>query len=215
MPFIFPLHNNHRDEALLLHLSKCIFLTTEDLDMIRDLFGSKIAFYFAFLQTYLLYLAFPCMVGLIPWYIGSEYSLLFALFIGIWCTVFLEWWKIRQTDLALRWNIRGIDKLKTNRPQFQHDSETVDASGRILLHFSRRKRILRQLVVIPFVLVCALLLGALVAMIFVVETFIGEVYDGPYKFYLVRRGVSFEVLESNKNRNMYQRSYLDSSSCPE
>lgn len=39
---VFPLHNVRANQALLLHLSKKIFLRVEDLDKIRDLFGSKV-----------------------------------------------------------------------------------------------------------------------------------------------------------------------------
>ena len=46
-------------------------------------------------------------------------------------------------------------------------------------------RIVRQLVVVPFVLISALFLGVLIAFVFTIETFIGEAYEGPYKFYLV------------------------------
>lgn len=39
---IFPLHNQRVNQSLLRHLSKRVFLTTQDLDSIRDLFGSKV-----------------------------------------------------------------------------------------------------------------------------------------------------------------------------
>lgn len=39
---IFPLHNDAANQALLKHLSRRFILTNEDLDQIRDLFGSKV-----------------------------------------------------------------------------------------------------------------------------------------------------------------------------
>ncbi|KAL5116585.1 hypothetical protein ACEQ8H_005463 [Pleosporales sp. CAS-2024a] len=181
---IFPLHNGVANNLLLAHLSKRVFLTLDDLDKIRDLWGTKIAFYFAFIQTYFRSLAFPCAAGIFAWAFLSKYSLLFAIIIGIWCTVFLEYWKIKQTDLAIRWKVRGVENLKVNRPQFRYDKEIVDAAGRIRHIFPRWKRLLRQLIVIPFVLVSTALLGILIALVFVIETYINEAYDGPYKFYL-------------------------------
>lgn len=183
---IFPLHDQLANRALLSHLSKRIFLSLEDLDQIRDLFGTNVAFYFAFVQTYFRSLAFPCTAGIFAWAFLPKYSLLFALVIGIWCTVFLEYWKIKQTDLSIRWQVQGVSELKMNRPQFYYETKTVDAVGRMRHHFPRWKRIARQLVVIPFVIVSTLFLGFLIAIVFTIETFINEAYEGPYKFYLVR-----------------------------
>jgi anoctamin-10 len=182
---IFPLHNPAANRMLLTHLSKRIFLTLDDLDQIRDLWGAKIAFYFAFIQTYFRSLAFPCAAGIFAWAFLPKYSLVFAMVIGVWCTVFLEYWKIKQTDLAIRWSVRGVGDLKLNRPQFRYEKEVIDSVGRVRHYFPRWKRILRQLVVLPFVLVSTLFLGALITLVFVIETFISEAYEGPYKFYLV------------------------------
>ncbi|KAH6639056.1 calcium-activated chloride channel-domain-containing protein [Boeremia exigua] len=181
---VFALHNQPVNNRLLTHLSRRFFLDLKDLDQIRDLWGSKVAFYFAFLQTYFHFLAFPCVAGVVAWAVLPQYSLLFALMIGVWCTVFLEHWKIKQQDLAIRWDVRGVGNLKANRPQFQHESTLLDAAGRVIHYFPRWKRIARQLLVVPFVLVSTLFLGALITIVFAIETFISEAYDGPYKFYL-------------------------------
>lgn len=182
---MFPLHNHRTNRELLTRLSKRIFLTLEDLDQIRDLWGAKVAFYFAFIQTYFRSLTFPCAAGIVAWAFLPKYSLFFALVIGIWCTVFLEYWKIKQADLAIRWNVRGVGDLKTNRPQFHYEKEVVDSAGRIRHHFPKWKRILRQSVVVPFVLVSTLFLGILITFVFAIEIFVSEAYDGPYKWYLV------------------------------
>ncbi|KAF1836068.1 hypothetical protein BDW02DRAFT_494478 [Decorospora gaudefroyi] len=181
---MFPLHNHRANRALLAHLSKRVFLDVNDLDQIRNLWGSQVAFYFAFIQTYFRSLAFPCVAGIFAWAFLPKYSLMFALVIGVWCTVFLEYWKIKQTDLAIRWNVRGVADVKVNRPQFRYTEEVIDSAGRMRHVFPRWKRVMRQLVVIPFVLVSTLLLGILLAFVLTIETFISEAYEGPYKFYL-------------------------------
>lgn len=182
---IFPLHNARENQALLRHLSKKIFLYTEDLDEIRDLWGPKVAFYFAFLQTYFLSLAFPCVAGLLAWQLLPKFSLIFALIIGIWCAVFLEYWKIQEIDLSIRWQVRGVRGLKTNRPQYKYEKEVIDAAGRVQHYFPKWKQITRQLVVVPFVGLSALLLGVIIVAVFAAEVFISEAYEGPYKIYLV------------------------------
>jgi anoctamin-10 len=185
VPSIFPLHNPQANRELLTHLSKRVFLSLEDLDQIRNIWGAKIAFYFAFIQTYFRSLAFPCIAGVFAWAFLPKYSLFFALVIGVWCTVFLEYWKIKQADLAIRWDVRGVGDLKINRPKFKPEKKKVDAAGRIVQYFPRWKRVVRQLAVIPFVMLSTLFLGALIVIVFTIETFVSEAYEGPYKFYLV------------------------------
>lgn len=182
---IYPLHNVVVNGTLLRRLSKKLFLDAEDLDCIRDLWGSKVAFYFAFIQTYFIFLIFPCVAGGLAWMFLPKYSLGFALLIGIWCTIFLEYWKIQELDLAIRWNVRGVGSLKVNRPQYQYEKEVVDGTGRVQQYFPRWKQVVHQLAVVPFVLLSTLLLGVLITGLFAIEIFITETYDGPYQFYLV------------------------------
>ncbi|KAF1954251.1 DUF590-domain-containing protein [Byssothecium circinans] len=181
---VFPLHNPRSNRELLIHLSKRLFLSSDDLDWIRNLWGSKVAFYFAFIQAYFLSLAFPCIAGILAWAFLPKYSLAFALVIGAWCAVFLEYWKIREVDLSIRWNVRGVSKLKHNRPQFRYEKEVIDAAGRVRHYFPRWKRIVRQLAVVPFLILCTAFLVAVIGGIFALETFIGEGYDGPYDYWL-------------------------------
>ncbi|GJC94848.1 plasma membrane channel protein [Colletotrichum higginsianum] len=178
---IFPLHNEERNQSLMKHLSKRLFLTLDDIDSIRDLWGTKVAFYFAFIQTYLLFLTFPAITGVIAWMYLSKYSLFYAISTCVWCTVFLEYWKIQEVDLSIRWNVQGIGKVKVNRPQFKYDRIVKDEAGREKHYFPKWKQITRQLLQIPFVLISALALGAIIVLVFAIEVLISEGYDGPYK----------------------------------
>ncbi|UPL03994.1 hypothetical protein LCI18_014928 [Fusarium solani-melongenae] len=181
---IFPLHNPRVNQALLRHLSKRIFLTPEDIDSIRDILGSKVAFYFAFIQTYLLFLTFPAITGVIAWLWLPRYSLAYGILTSIWCTVFLEYWKIQEVDLSLRWNVKGIQGVKVNRPQFKYDSVFVDGGGRKHYYFPRWKKVTRQLLQIPFLLFAFFALGVIIIAVFGIEVLISETYAGPYKYYL-------------------------------
>ncbi|KAF4464893.1 IST2 [Fusarium albosuccineum] len=181
---IFPLHNTRVNQSLLRHLSKRIFLTPEDIDAIRDLHGSKVAFYFAFIQTYLMFLSFPAITGVIAWLWLPRYSLAYGILTSIWCTVFLEYWKIQEVDLSLRWNVKGIQGVKVNRPQFKYDKVFVDKTGRKHYYFPRWKKVCRQLLQIPFLLFAFLALGVTIIAVFTIEVLISETYAGPYKSYL-------------------------------
>jgi hypothetical protein len=51
--------------------------------------------------------------------------------------------------------------------------------------FPATKRMQRQLLQIPFALLVAIALGAIIATCFAIEIFISELYNGPLKTYLV------------------------------
>lgn len=181
---IFPLHNERDNQVLLRHLSRRLVLTNDDFDKIRDLLGAKVAFYFAFIQTYLMFLTFPAITGVLTWLFLSQYSLAYAILTSIWCSVFLEYWKVQELDLSIRWKTRGVNKSKTNRPEFKYDSVLIDAHGRTRHHFPKWKHITRQLLQIPFIVLATVVLGAIICCVFAVEILISEAYDGPYQFYL-------------------------------
>lgn len=184
---IFPLHNEPVNQSILSHVSRRLFLTVDDLDKIRNLHGSKIAFYFAFIQTYLVFLTFPAATGLLAWQFLPKYSLAYAILTGVWCTVFLEYWKIKEIDLSIRWMVRGVNKVKINRPSFKHDKILVDEHGRTKHYFPKWKQIARQMLQIPFITLAAIVLGLIICFVFVVEVLICETYEGPHQFYLVNR----------------------------
>lgn len=196
---MFPLHNEPVNQSILRHLGKRIMLTTDDFDKIRDLHGSKIAFYFAFIQTYTTFLIFPAVTGIIAWQFLPKYSLAYAILTGVWCTVFLEYWKIREVDLSIRWGVRGVNKVKINRSNFKYEKVVVDENGRTKHYFPKWKQIMRQLLQIPFFLLAAIALGLIISSVFVVEVLISEAYDGPHKFYLVREPECFASLVPWKN----------------
>lgn len=142
------------------------------------------AFYFAFLQTYFIFLFFPAAAGVVAWLALPKYSLAYAITTCVWCTVFLEYWKIREVDLSIRWKVRNITQVKTNRPQFTWERIVTDSAGRKHYYFPKWKQVARQLLQFPFFLVAIAALGVLIIFVFAIEVLISEAYEGPYKFYL-------------------------------
>ncbi|ATY58483.1 Anoctamin TMEM 16 [Cordyceps militaris] len=180
----FPLHDEAANKALLRHLSSRLWLTTADFDRVRDLFGSKVAFYFAFIQHYLAFLTFPAVTGVMAWLWLPKYSLAYAVVTSVWCTVFLEYWKLQEVDLSIRWDVRGIRKTKVNRPEFKFEKVIVDDNGQEIHYFPKWKQITRQLLQVPFIAVATVALGAIICAVFAVEVLISETYTGPHQFYL-------------------------------
>ncbi|EAW13470.1 anoctamin family protein [Aspergillus clavatus NRRL 1] len=181
----FPLHDQGANAELLRKMSRAMTLTDEDLNAIRALFGEKVGFYFAFIHCYSIFLVFPAVWGVVCWLCFGPYSITCAVVNCLWGIVFVEYWKIRETDLSQRWNVMGVGALKANRPQYVWEKEVQDPiTGETIRVFSMRQQLLRQLLLIPFVMVACLVLGSLIVVTFAMEVFISEVYAGPLKGYL-------------------------------
>lgn len=99
--------------------------------------------------------------------------------------MFLEYWKVQEIDLSIRWNVRGVHKTKLNRPKFQYDKVILDSEGRTVHYFPKWKRIVRQLLQVPFFAIATAALGAIICAVFAFEVLISEAYEGPYQYYLV------------------------------
>jgi anoctamin-10 len=145
----------------------------------------QVAFYFAFGQSYSAFLLFPAVTGLIAWLWLPNYSLVYAILTVIWCTVFLEYWKVREVDLSIRWQVRGVNKTKTNRPEYKYEQVVVDQYGRTIHYTPKWKQIARQLVQVPFMAASTAALALMISSVFAVEILISDSYDGPNSFYLV------------------------------
>lgn len=183
---VFAPHDHTFNKAWIKQWSTKYFLDSEDLTMIRDRFGEKIAFYFAFLQSYFMFLIFPAAFGFSSWILLGSFSPIYAIVNGLWCVVFVEYWKKQEIDLAVQWGVRGVSKIQRKRPQFKHEGEMKDPiTGESVKVFPPMKRISRQLLQIPFAIAAASVLGGLIVLCFGIEIFISEVYDGPFKGYLV------------------------------
>lgn len=183
---VFAPHDHNFNKTWIRDWSTKYFLDFNDLTKIRDRFGEKIAFYFAFLQSYFMFLVFPAAFGFSCWVLLGQFSHIYAIVNCIWSVVFIEYWKKQEVDLAVQWGVRGVSKIQHKRPQFKHESEVKDpVTGEEVKVYSPLKRLARQLLQVPFAITAALVLGGLIAMCFGIEIFISEIYDGPFKSYLV------------------------------
>lgn len=195
---VFPLHDHDFNKQWIKQWSTKYYLDDDDINQIRDRFGEKVAFYFAFLQSYFAFLLFPAAFGFGAWLVLGQFSWFYAVVNCLWSVVFFEHWKAKEVDLAVRWGVRGVSKIQHPRPQFKFEREGQDpVTGEIVKVYSPFKRLARQLLQIPFALACVAVLGGLILGCFSIEIFITEVYTGPFKQYLVSRGPPFPVLSSD------------------
>ncbi|KAL8762893.1 MAG: hypothetical protein Q9184_001189 [Pyrenodesmia sp. 2 TL-2023] len=183
---IFPLHDHTFNKEWIKKWSTMTFLKVEDLDQIRDRFGEKIAYYFAFTQSYFQFLIFPAAFGFASWVILGSFSPVYALVNGLWCVTFVEYWKRQEIDLGVRWGVKGVASIQQKRRDFKHEKEVKDpVTGEIVQIFPATKRLSRQLLQVPFAFLAALALGTLIATCFGIEIFLSEVYNGPGQSLLV------------------------------
>lgn len=158
----------------------------EELGKLRDRFGEKVAFYFAFLQSYLSFLIIAAAIGAGAFFLLPAYSLTFAITNCLWSVIFVEYWKRQEVDLAVRWGVRNVSSLQNRRAQFKHHKEIEDPiTGEVVKFFPAWHRLARQALQIPFALGASCLLSALYACVFAIEIFLTEVYNGPFKAVLV------------------------------
>lgn len=116
----------------------------------------------------------------------GSFSIIYTLINCLWCVIFVEYWKRQEVDYALRWQTRGVSSLPSKRREFKPEKDVKDATtGEVRKTFPTGKRLVRQLLQIPFALVAASALGVIIATCFAIEIFISEVYNGPLKSYLV------------------------------
>lgn len=182
---IFPLHDHAFNRAWLRKWSTKYMLDAADLEAIRDKFGERVAFYFAFMQSYFSFLLFPALFGFFAWLAIGQFSWVYATVNCLWSVVFFEYWKKREVDLAVQWGVRGVSQIQMPRPQFRFERESKDpVTGETVKVYSPFRRLSYQLLQAPFALACVAVLGSLIGLCFSIEIFMTEIYGGPFKQYL-------------------------------
>ncbi|KAI5205293.1 hypothetical protein AUEXF2481DRAFT_83581 [Aureobasidium subglaciale EXF-2481] len=162
---------------LLRKLAAKTVLGVEDLDQIKALFGEKVGFYFAFLQAYSLFLVLPAVLGTLFWIVSTPYSAIFGMTVCLWSIIFVEWWKRREIDLSIRWNVNGVGALKVNRVQYTWEKQEIDPiTGEVQKMFPAHKRLLRQVYFIPFAVLASTALGGILVVTFLAEALISDVF---------------------------------------
>ncbi|MCJ1449914.1 hypothetical protein MMC28_000242 [Mycoblastus sanguinarius] len=183
---IFPLHDKAFNKAWITKWATMTFLKVEELDEIRDKFGEKVAFYFAFTQSYFAFLVFPAAFGFSSWVLLGHFSAIYAIVNGLWCVTFVEYWKRQEIDLGVRWGVKGVSAIQEKRREFQHEKEVKDPiTGETVQIFPATKRLSRQVLQLPFAVLASVALGTIIAVCFGIEIFLTEVYNGPFKSVLV------------------------------
>lgn len=188
---IFPLHNHELNSQLIKRWSTRWLLDESEISAIRKQFGDKVAMYFAFLQFYFRWSLVPTLIGLGTYFVLGSYSPTFAVFNALWGIAFIEGWRRRQDQLAIRWGVKGCATSDAaagvrRRAAFRPEKQIIDpVSGAQRPYYPSFKREIKKLAFIPFALLVGVALVGFQSLCFVIEIFIGQIYDGPFKSVLI------------------------------
>jgi Calcium-activated chloride channel len=136
-----PLHN----PSHMPHLATDVY-------SIEAYFGSEIAFYFAWLYSYTIWLAIPAVAGFVLAVHGhysrhttdnNPYIPIYALLVILWAAAFRQHWLQKTAELSWQWNTL-LDKeigVVTLRPEFQGEIRVSAVTGRQERYFPASKRL--------------------------------------------------------------------------
>ncbi|CAG8522776.1 12987_t:CDS:2 [Racocetra persica] len=148
-----PLQDRSYNEAWMITWSTKWLIEKEDLLQLRNHFGEKIAYYFAFLRFYFQWLVIPAIAGLATYYSGAHYSIPFSIFIVIWSVTFVEFWRRKEYELAVWWGVRHFSRVERRRPEFRKEGSIKNPiTGEEVPYFSPWRRWLRRTLAVPIFL---------------------------------------------------------------
>jgi hypothetical protein len=174
----YPLHDKEEKRSLLHKWLKYYQLPwNQPIDEVKDYFGEKIGLYFLWLGHYTTWLLPASVCGILAWIDvalnGNDPNVpgtaIFAVFVGLWTTMFTEFWKRKQARYAMMWGMTGFEEEEQTRPQFKGLRSTSAVDGRPVDFFPKKeanKRLVMSSLIIGF-LICIVVLA--VAAIFILK----------------------------------------------
>ncbi|KAJ7691956.1 calcium-activated chloride channel-domain-containing protein [Mycena rosella] len=167
---VMALHDREFNERWIHAWTTNRFISVKQ-EHLREQFGDSVAMYFSFLHSYTQALVFPAALGVLFFLFGSPYSPAYSILVVLWSVVYVEWWRVRERILSLRFGTRGSFRVEKRRAQY------IDG-------FPWWKRELRMIASLPVILLFAAVLVSLLTGIFVFEAFVTQLYTGPGHKYI-------------------------------
>ena len=180
----FPVHLPERNlisvswEEYKWRLSRGMLLTgflknMQPLNFIKDYYGEKFGFYFAWLIHYTGWLIPVAIVGVIfgiamivdainddrqyDHFTASPLSIIYAIIIMIWITFFHESWKRKQQYIGNEWLVRNFQDATTEHPDFECEI-TIDPDTKHQFKVATKRAYERQLAIgVPITVLSMLL----------------------------------------------------------
>ena len=140
----FALHNK-KESAIILtkSLDWGTFSWDQPFEEIKDYFGEKIALFYHFLGHYSYWLIIPAAIGfifqLVVWGTGN-YShpvvAFYAVFVACWAVFMLEFWKRKESSIAMEWGMSDFESQEPDRPEYIGNLQLSYIDGSKHLYYS-------------------------------------------------------------------------------
>jgi len=182
----FTLHNKELNNKWIKYWSKKWALSTEDMTDIRNHFGSRVAYYFAFVQKYFMSLILPAIVGLLSFFFDKRFSIVYGIFIVLWGIFFIILWNRHAEQLAILWNVNNCTNTEKIRPEFRAERMEKDkVTDEYVPYYPNWKRwVKRVCLTYPFIILCAVLTVCVFVCVISIEIWVRDLYKGPFKFFM-------------------------------
>ena len=166
----------------------------QPLDQIAEYFGESVAFYFAWLAFCTRWLILPGFLGLLVFSIQIWSHRLdhwvcipYAVFIMVWSSMMLAYWRQKSSALAYRWGVLGLESDETERPEFFGQSAYDSTTGETIKVYSPWKRLLKYFVSAPIMLLyTSLILLFVVAILYSQDEMAKDYVEGKSLSYVPR-----------------------------
>ncbi|TIB62994.1 hypothetical protein E3P77_03669 [Wallemia ichthyophaga] len=163
-------HNHDFNKTLISDLTSSYLLSNQQLTSIKNAFGVNVGFYFAFLRSYFRSLILPSLIGFFCWFRSSQFSSFYAIFVSLYAVAFVEYWRVAERALSVQWGSDGSKSIELTRVERERTAWYVRES--------------KLLATLPVLALFAMLLAALLTIIFFIEEFGLQFYNGPLKSYI-------------------------------
>jgi anoctamin-10/anoctamin-7 len=139
----FPLHNPKEKVMLEKKWLRAHQLPwKQPLWDVKSYFGEKVALYFAFVGHMNSWLMPPAVAGLMV-YINMaadgtytvESQMYFGVFLAVWSTLVLEFWKRKEKTLVMMWGMTGFEEEEADRPEFEGEEIASPVNGEEDMYF--------------------------------------------------------------------------------
>lgn len=138
--------------------------------------------YFHFLATYAKSLTVIAVIGAWFWLLGASYSPYYSVALILWATIFVEYWRVLERKISVRWGTYGAFRVEKLRHDYVSDSSTPLQKD---LH-----RATRVAASIPVILGFVSVLAGILTTLFAVEAFVSKLYTGPLHQHVVSGALS-------------------------
>ncbi|KAF9276606.1 hypothetical protein BGZ68_009903, partial [Mortierella alpina] len=179
------------------------FWKSQPLDLVNAYYGERIGVYFAWLGHYTKWLTLPAAVGMGVFVYGvinaarlnkldatpnalfaifdNVLTMPFALFMSMWSTVYIEFWKRANQYYAFRWNMSDYERVELPRTEFRATNVRFSpVTGKRELYYPMYWKALRILASSFAVLIALAVVIGSVACLMIFKAWCRHHIGGPY-----------------------------------